>query len=125
MTPLSESTQELMVATLMEKYKQEAIQDAKKLIQGMTAQRFVLALPLLLIGTLESYTGLSGKELMERMEAEAWEQITIKKSNGQEETAFKNMTIPHAIYRMLNDSRVIATSAARNAALVELFGKDG
>lgn len=123
--PLDRSTYELMLASTMEERREQAQLLAKELTEkGFTAPDFVMALPFLLIGAMETFTKMRGEEMFKKLEAEAYEMTTVKHNDGRYDTIYANQTVPHALYRLFDDSRVLATAVAKQVSLHELFRGD-
>lgn len=105
---------EVMVADLMRDMKEACEARAAVVFQDIHGWDFVASLPYLLKIALEEVTGLKGEEVFDRYDLESKEIM----SNGE----YKHNTIVHALYRLFEDSLVIATSVTYNTAQDHLFG---
>lgn len=117
--PISEAVKEKMIADVMELLRNDAAGTAAQLVGGMPSLKVILALPIIIAALVEAVVGLNGVELTAKMEREAW--LVYPEDHETHPGKYVHMTIPHALYRLLEDSLPIAESAAFNAAKAELF----
>ena len=115
--PLSEEVREKMIADVMGRSRDEAIAKVEKALSEVGVLEMLLALPALFVNLVKSTSGERSvqPDFLSQMEAESW------MIHGDNRYAY--MTIPHALYRQIDDLMSVATTAGYNSAKEELFGQ--